>query len=134
MTYEGGMNPYVLPLALLVLAGCATDRSAPARPERALATYFSSDDYPATAAPYAVEGDSAFRLTIGPNGRVSDCAITASSGSSALDWAACRLLTSRARFQPALDRKGRPTTGISVGRIEWRLPEDDGPATIRPIG
>jgi protein TonB len=120
----------LLPLAPLVLAGCASDLSAPARPMRSLASYFSSDDYPATL--HGESGTTVFRLTVGPNGRVSRCVITASSGSAALDSATCRLLVSRARFEPARDRNGLPTSDIAVGRVEWRLPEEDGPAAAGP--
>jgi protein TonB len=120
----------IVPLALLLLAGCAADLSAPARPVRPLAAYFSSDDYPATVEEES--GTTIFRLTVGPDGRVANCAITSSSGSSALDSATCRVLRSRARFVPALDRKGRPTTGSEVGRIQWRILEDDEPVAPGP--
>jgi protein TonB len=112
-------------VAVLALSGCAADQSAPARPLRPMAAYFSSDDYPATE--HEEYGTSIFRLTVGPNGRVSKCAITGSSGSYALDSATCRVLLSRARFKPALDREGRPTIGAAVGRIVWRLADDDPP-------
>jgi protein TonB len=121
------------PLCLLLIAGCATDRSAPARPLRSLAAHFSSDDYPVAAQRAGEAGTTAFRLTVGPDGRVSSCVITASSGSSSLDSTTCRLLTARAGFVPARDRKGRPTTDSVIGRITWQFPEDVGDdALIQP--
>jgi protein TonB len=94
-----------------------------ARALRPLAAYFSGDDYPASI--HGNEsGTTGFRLTVRPDGRVSRCEITASSGFSILDSTTCRLLTSRARFEPARDRGGRPIVGSAAGRIEWRLPED----------
>ena len=42
---------------------------------------------------------------------MTDCSVTSSSGSSALDQATCRILRSRARFTPARDSSGNPTTG-----------------------
>jgi len=117
-------------LAFLPIAGCAADQSAPARPVRPLASYFTDNDYPATE--HEQSGTSSFRLTVAANGRVSNCLITASSGSSALDAATCRLLTSRARFEPARDRKGRPTVGSISSRVQWRLPEDEEPAPAKP--
>jgi len=100
----------------------------PVPPQRAranLGAYFSVDDYPAAALRGNEQGMSAFRLTIGTNGRVSDCVITQSSGSAALDAATCRILRSRARYLPARDAAGNLTTGSDSGRVTWRLPDDD---------
>lgn len=65
-----------------------------------------------------------FRLDIGTDGRVSNCRVTSSSGSSALDSMTCRILTIRAQFAPALDSNGNATTDTYSGRIVWRLPAD----------
>jgi len=103
-------------------------RAMPMPPQRAranLGSYFSTDDYPAAALRGNEQGTTSFRLTIGPNGRVSDCAITRSSGSLALDTATCRILTSRARYVPARDSAGSPTAGLDSGRVTWQLPDDD---------
>ncbi|HWH17872.1 MAG TPA: energy transducer TonB [Allosphingosinicella sp.] len=70
------------------------------------------------------QGSATFRLTIDPSGRVSGCDITSSTGSSALDSATCRVLRSRARFTPARDTEGNPTSDTYTGRITWRLPEN----------
>lgn len=108
--------------------------SAPARvvpPQRARANlnnYFSVEDYPAAALRENSQGTTGFRLTIGPNGRVSDCSVTSSSGSAALDAATCRILNARARYTPARDSNGNPTTGTDSGRVTWRLPVE-APAT-----
>ena len=63
-------------------------------------------------------------LTIGTSGRVDACSVTSSSGSSALDQATCRILRSRARYTPARDEDGNPTTGHDSGRVTWRLPSE----------
>src|SRR5688500_19922349 len=73
-----------------------TGKYEPARARANLGSLVSSDDYPASALRAREEGVTGFRLEIGPNGRVSGCTITQSSGSAALDSATCRLLTSRA--------------------------------------
>jgi periplasmic protein TonB len=98
-------------------------RIEPAAAKANLASYISNDDYPASALRAEEEGATAFRLTVGPNGRVTGCQVTSSSGSSALDSATCRLLTARARFTPARDSTGSPTTGSATGRIVWRIQE-----------
>jgi protein TonB len=59
---------------------------------------FSNDDYPSAAIRAEEQGTARARLTIGTNGRVADCTITQSSGSSSLDSTTCRILRSRARF------------------------------------
>ena len=96
----------------------------PARARSNLQSYFSTDDYPSSAIRGNEEGTAAFRLTVGANGRVSDCSITSSSGSAALDAATCRILRSRARFTPARDNTGQPTNDTVSSRIRWVLPED----------
>lgn len=100
-------------------------RPQPAKAPGALATLFSSDDYPAEAIRAREEGAVGFRLTVGKDGRVTGCAVTASSGSAILDSTTCQLIASRARFQPARDHQGRPTEDSFSGRIVWRLPEPE---------
>jgi protein TonB len=89
-----------------------------------LASYISDADYPASAQRNEEQGTTGFRLTVGPDGRVSNCAITSSSGSSALDQATCRIMRSRARFTPARDNMGNPTNDTVSHRIRWVLPAD----------
>jgi protein TonB len=93
----------------------------PARARANLASYVSNDDYPASALRNEEQGTTGFRLTVGPDGRVSNCVVTSSSGSSALDAATCRLMRSRARFTPARDNTGASTTDTVNSRITWRI-------------
>jgi protein TonB len=96
----------------------------PARAKANLASLFSDEDYPASALRSSESGATGFRLEVGANGRVTNCTVTSSSGSSALDSTTCRLLRSRARFSPATDSTGSPTSDSYSGRIVWRLPAD----------
>jgi TonB family protein len=82
----------------------------------------TSNDYPSVALQQEIEGTSGFSLTVGPDGRVSDCVITQSSGSPELDTATCTNVKQRARFEPALDASGTPTTGKYANRIRWQIP------------
>jgi protein TonB len=93
----------------------------PARARANLASYVSNDDYPASALRNEESGTTGFRLTVGPDGRVTNCVVTSSSGSSALDAATCRLMRSRARFTPARDNTGASTTDTVNSRITWRI-------------
>lgn len=79
-------------------------------------------DYPTAALREQREGNTAFRLTVQPDGRVSECLITGSSGSPDLDQATCSLVMRRAMFRPALDARGRPTQGSYSSRVRWVIP------------
>ncbi|MEA3009103.1 MAG: periplasmic protein TonB [Sphingomonadales bacterium] len=108
----------------------ASSAAAPARTSTSLATLFSDEDYPAAALRNHEQGAVAFSLYIGPDGNPIACSVTASSGSALLDSTTCRLLMERARFQPARDAKGKPTTDSYAGRIVWRLPNDGAPPAV----
>jgi protein TonB len=87
-----------------------------------LRTLFSADDYPAAAQSAGAEGTAQAELTIGPDGRVVGCNLVRSSGNSALDSATCNILRRRAKFTPARDSNGNPTTdSITTPPIVWRL-------------
>ena len=95
-----------------------------ARATGSLPGLFSTDDYPQSALRNEEEGTTAVSLTIGPNGRVSACRVTSSSGSSSLDNTTCSILTRRARFTPAKDQNGQPISDSSSARIRWQLPAE----------
>jgi protein TonB len=82
---------------------------------------FRGGDYPSQAIERDEQGSVTVRLTIGTNGRVSACNVTSSSGSRTLDNATCRVLQSRAKFTPARDNRGNPTTDTLSQRIRWVL-------------
>jgi periplasmic protein TonB len=94
-----------------------------ARARANLGSYVSNADYPDTAIRNEEQGTTRFRLLVGPDGRVTDCAVTGSSGSSALDAATCRLMKARARFTPARDSSGNPTSDSVASTIRWVLPD-----------
>ena len=97
----------------------------PTRPKGNPGTWVTDDDYPAESLRNDEQGTTGFRLTIGPDGLVTACDITLSSGSALLDETACRLMSERGRFLPALDKKGKPTTGTWASRFRWVLPEPE---------
>lgn len=79
-------------------------------------------DYPPSARRAGEEGTVGFALDITADGRVSACTIEASSGSAALDAATCRIMRSRARFEPARDSGGQPIPDHLQSHIRWILP------------
>ena len=93
-----------------------------ARPpqERGPAHYISPDDYPPAAA--GAEGTVRVSLLTDQQGRVTECRIKRSSGSPVLDVTTCRLLARRARYIPAVDRKGNPSIGTIEQEVTWKAP------------
>ncbi len=92
-----------------------------AQPSSPLQGLINIADYPPSALREREQGRPRFRLTIGPDGRVTGCVILVSSGSPALDSATCRIMRSRARFSPAVDGNGRPVEDHYWGEIAWRI-------------
>jgi TonB family protein len=102
----------------------------PQRARANLNSYFSVQDYPPVALRAHHEGTTGFRLTVGVNGRATDCQVTYSSGSSFLDVTTCRILLARARYNPARAADGTPVEGSDSGRVTWQLSEEYGRAGL----
>jgi protein TonB len=81
------------------------------------------NDYPRRALREEREGTTRFRVTVNAEGRVTDCQVTGSSGHADLDEATCQNITRRARFKPATDGEGQPTTGSYSNSVRWVIPE-----------
>jgi protein TonB len=75
------------------------------------ARWVSPDDYPAGELRRGHEGTTRFRLSIGSDGRVSNCAVTGSSGWPVLDAATCTKLAARGKFRPATNEAGEKVAG-----------------------
>jgi protein TonB len=58
-------------------------------------------------------------LSVGTDGRVTGCKVTAPSPDPEADATTCRLATERFRFRPALDRGGNPVSGQYAWRQRW---------------
>jgi protein TonB len=78
-------------------------------------------NYPTRAAREEREGRVGVRVTIGPDGKVSACTVSGSSGSPDLDAAACDGMTRYARFDPALDDAGNPISASWSTAIVYKL-------------
>ena len=86
-----------------------------------LQSLFGTDDYPQDALRNEETGRAVAQLTVGTDGRVTNCSIVSSSGSRSLDAATCRILKSRARFTPARLSNGEPTTDTVTQPISWQI-------------
>lgn len=104
-------------------------RAIPRVPLYALIT---AEDYPLAALRADEQGVVGFRLDVGEGGRAAACTITRSSGSAALDAATCRLMTMRASFHPATNRKGKAVVDSVHQRIVWRIEPPAPPAPPPP--
>lgn len=78
-------------------------------------------NYPARALREGTEGTVGVSVTVNGEGRVSACSVTSSSGSSALDEAACQGMQRYARFDPALNDAGQPISASWSTRIVYQL-------------
>lgn len=79
----------------------------------------SESDLPRALKRAGAEGTVLTRYSIGPDGRVSDCEVTRSSGYPDLDSHTCRLVRYRFRYRPARDAAGRPVTDVLFGEHHW---------------
>lgn len=71
---------------------------------------FDPNNYPEQALESNASGTAVAELTIGTDGRVTGCSLVQRTGFSVLDNYVCNTLR-RARFTPARDTSGNPTTG-----------------------
>lgn len=74
-------------------------------------------DYPRRLANAGIGGTVGMVGTVQPNGRVTNCRVTRSSGTPELDGLTCRLIEQRFIYRPATDRSGRPVSDEI--EIEW---------------
>jgi protein TonB len=88
----------------------------PPRPRQPIETLVSPDDYPAGA---SGRGTVGITLLVSKQGQAILCDITQSGGSALLDTMTCQLLKRRARFTPAVDRKGNPSIGEVAVQVDW---------------
>ena len=84
----------------------------------------TTNDYPSQALREERQGTTRFRVSVGADGRVTDCTVTGSSGSPDLDATACTKIRARARFSPATDGEGNPTSGTYSNAVRWVIPKD----------
>ena len=110
-------------LLLLLLAQVAS-LPRPAMPihNRDLRSLFNGSDYPPEAARNHWQGEVRAELTVDTAGRVSACKIIQSSGYQVLDDATCKILSERARFEPARDSLGNAVVDeMTTPGITWSM-------------
>jgi periplasmic protein TonB len=107
---------------LLAEIAAAQELAPPPRMTGPVNTYFSGSDYPKEALRHGWEGAVVADITVGPEGRVSDCKIAQSSGHQLLDDTTCKIIVTRARFIPARDKDGKAVWDrLRTPPIIWKL-------------
>jgi TonB family protein len=82
----------------------------------------SDADYPPSAIIAGQQGAAQVRFLVNTAGGVSECNVTATSGSPALDAASCEIVKQRFRFKPARDAAGTAISEWRSQKISWKLP------------
>lgn len=95
----------------------------PPQPRNNPGSWATPDDYPTRAMRENRAGVARFTVTVGADGKVQSCQVTSSSGHADLDEATCKYVTRRARFKPATDGEGNPTTGTYSNAVRWQIPD-----------
>jgi protein TonB len=99
---------------------------------RQVAGRIDDDDYPPRAYQRRAMGVVHIRFVVAPNGRVSRCAVTRSSGHRDLDEITCRLILNRFRYRPARDASGRPVAETISGEQEWEMSPEPPVREVEP--
>ena len=94
-----------------------------ARPINDVQRWVTTDDYPRVAIRREEQGIARFKVEVDARGKVTDCSITRTSGSAALDEATCKNVIKRARFEPAIDKYVIKVPGTYSNSVNWVLPE-----------
>ena len=76
-------------------------------------------DYPRQLYEAGIGGTVSLRFVVGVAGRVTDCAVTRSSGNRLLDTLTCDLIVKRLRYRPARDAAGHPIPDVIIGEHRW---------------
>jgi protein TonB len=67
-------------------------------------------------------GDITFRIAVGPDGRVTDCAVERAIGPAEIGTQGCRLIRERNVYEPARDAAGQPTADVKFENHAWGMP------------
>lgn len=97
-------------------------------PPRWIKGRLKDSDYPEAAKEALIQGTVSVRYVVAETGRVTDCAVTKSSGSADLDQTTCRLIRERFRFRASKDEDGTPVASVIVENHSWLIDDRPEPA------
>lgn len=84
--------------------------------------WVTTNDYPSNALRTGHGGIVQFRLDLDEAGKILKCHILSRTNPDEFADTSCRLLTRRARFEPALDAAGKPTKSFYVNSVRFIIP------------
>jgi hypothetical protein len=87
-----------------------------------LASFLTPNDYPDVAIREAKDGTVGFMLLVDEKGQIADCMLTMTSNVPVLDAQSCAILSTRAKFRPAIGPDGLPARDAVSSRIRWVMP------------
>ena len=79
-------------------------------------------DYPSDALRKGAQSIVHFRLSVGEDGKVTDCYIQGGTEGESFQDTVCRTIKKRARFKPALDADGRPLASYYISTVRFEIP------------
>lgn len=82
-------------------------------------SWVTNKDFPEGASRAGHIGTVQFRFDIGADARILGCYVLDRTDPDSFGDLSCRLLSSRARFHPALDAAGKPVRSYFVHKIAW---------------
>jgi TonB family protein len=97
-------------------------QSRPATPVVSPGKWLKSDDYPVAMLRKGQPGIVEFRLTVGADGNPTACHIQQSTNPEGFDRTVCGKLMKRARFEPALDKDGKPFVSFFRETVHFAIP------------
>lgn len=106
---------------LLAAPAAAHDGTDLPKPLGDVSQWFSGDNYPPAAIRAGQEGKVSVILSISPEGMVTGCKVTQTSGVPALDARTCILATRRGRFSPAKQGDQAVASTFDLRDVEWRI-------------
>lgn len=100
-----------------------TGRGAGGTPARVVSRPLRLGELPQALVRALLTGDARYdveaRYTVTPQGRVTDCVVTRSSGNPALDAATCQAMVAKLRYRPERDAAGHPVAVETEGFQTW---------------
>ncbi len=93
----------------------------PSRPKQPLRQFFSRGTFPTLALQSGNTGTVGVSLMIDEAGKVRDCMVEETSGFATLDSTSCYVISSRARFEPAVGTDGKSAKSAYFQRIHWQI-------------
>jgi TonB family protein len=85
-------------------------------------SWLTSEDYPRNLLRKGVRGIVNFRLIVDDKGGVESCHIQRSTRPVGFDEAVCKIISDRAKFEPALDDKGQGIKSFYTNNVIFNIP------------